>query len=123
MFSNIHTAKEKSMKFKAINKNREFIKGYKRGASFVSPLVVTYVLKNRCGHMRIGITASKKVGGAVQRNRARRIIREAVRSLNLDMSKNYDIIFVARSRTVHSKTQHLIPMIKLHMEKAGVLNA
>ena len=79
------------MKFKAINKNTEFIRGYRKGTSCVTPLFVSYVLKNRYGHTRIGITASKKVGCAVQRNRARRVIREALRSLNLDMSQNYDI--------------------------------
>lgn len=111
------------MKFKAINKNKEFIRGYKRGQSFVSPLVVCYVLKNRYGFTRIGITASKKVGGAVQRNRAKRIIRAAVRSLNLDMSQSYDLIFVARGKTVYSKSQYVAPMIKQHLEKAGILNA
>ena len=47
----------------------------------VSPVVVTYVLKNRAGTVRVGITTSKKIGGAVQRNRARRVIREPSGSL------------------------------------------
>ncbi len=111
------------MKFKAINKNTQFIRGYRKGVSTVTPLVVTYVLKNRYGHMRIGITASKKVGCAVKRNRARRVIREAVRSLNLDMSLGYDLIFVARSRTAKVKSYEIAPLIEQRLRDAGVINA
>ena len=111
------------MKFKAINKNTEFVRGYRKGTSSVSPLVVSYVLKNRYGHTRIGITASKKVGCAVKRNRARRDIREAVRSLNLDMSQSWDIILVARSRTAKAKSYEVAPQIEKQLRDAGVINA
>ncbi len=110
------------MKFKAINENKEFVRGYRKGASFVTPLAVVYVLKNRYGYMRIGITASKKIGGRVQRNRARRVIREAFRSLGVDMSQSYDIIFVARGRTTRCKSGEVTPLIKQALIEAGVLN-
>lgn len=111
------------MKFKAINKNTEFVRGYRKGISTVTPLVVTYVLKNRYGHIRIGITASKKVGCAVKRNRARRVIREAVRSLGLDMNQGYDIILVARSRTAKVKSYEVTPLIEQRLKAAGVIHA
>ena len=109
------------MKFKAINKNTEFIRGYRKGISTVSPLVVTYVLKNRYGHTRIGITASKKVGNAVKRNRARRVIRESVRQLGIDMTQSVDIIIVARSRTPYVKQQVVYSQLKGLCEKAGII--
>lgn len=111
------------MKFKAINKNTEFIRGYKKGTSTVTPMFVSYVLKNRYGHTRIGITASKKVGCAVKRNRARRVIREALRSLDLDMSQNWDIILVARSKTARAKSYEVAPLLKQRLTEAGVINA
>ena len=111
------------MKFKAVNKNTEFNRAYRRGNSFVDRTVVMYVIKNRYGYTRIGITASKKVGCAVKRNRARRVIREAVRSLNLDMSQNYDIIFVARSKTARAKSYEVAPLIEKRLTDAGVINA
>ena len=111
------------MKFKAINKNTEFIRGYKKGTSTVTPLFVSYVLKNRYGHTRIGITASKKVGCAVKRNRARRVIREALRSLDLNMSQNWDIILVARSKTARAKSYEVAPLLKQRLTEAGVINA
>jgi len=111
------------MKFKAINKNTQFVRGYRKGISCVTPLVITYVLKNRYGYTRIGITASKKIGSAVKRNRARRVIRAAVRSLNLDLTQSYDIIFVARSKTTKVKSWQLTPLIEKRLTEAGVINA
>ncbi len=109
------------MKFKAISQNRDFKRGYKKGESYISPLVVCYVIKNRYNHLRIGITASKKIGNAVRRNRARRLIRESVRLLNLDKNKGYDLIFVARSKTTYSNMQNVQRDIKNHLIKAGII--
>ena len=53
---------------------------YGRGKSYVHPHCVLYVAKNRLGYTRIGLTATKKVGHAVQRNRARRVMRAACRN-------------------------------------------
>ena len=111
------------MKFKAVNKNTEFNRAYRRGNSFVDRTVVMYVIKNRYGYTRIGITASKKVGNAVKRNRARRVIRESLRQLNLDMTQSVDIILVARSKTPYVKQQVVYSQLKELCEKAGILRA
>lgn len=66
------------MRYRVLNKNREFTRAYSRGKSFVHPLLVTYVVKTRTKKLRVGITSSKKIGNAVVRNRARRVIRAAM---------------------------------------------
>ena len=66
------------MKYRVLNKNRDFVRIYARGKSYVHPHLVLYVAKNRLGRPRVGLTATKKVGGAVQRNRARRVMRAAL---------------------------------------------
>ena len=96
--------------------NREFLRLYKKGKSQVSPLLVTYILPNRLGRVRIGITASTKIGGAVQRNRARRVIRAAWQELNETVVGGWDIVFVARSRTTTCKTPQLKKVMGLHLE-------
>lgn len=108
------------MKFTAINKNSTFIKGYKKGVCYVHGLVVVYVLKNKLGKVRIGITSSKKIGKAVMRNRARRVIREAVRASGLKFNQGYDLIFVARSRTPLAKSTQLITPVRNAFLQAGV---
>jgi ribonuclease P protein component len=80
---------------------------YKKGKSIVCPGVVTYYIKNRKSFNRYGITAGKKVGNAVLRNRARRIIRQAYLQAEHRMPKGYDFVFVARGRTPKMKTQDI----------------
>ena len=93
--------------YPVLNRNGDFVRLYKRGKSQVHPLLVTYLMKNRKGLTRVGITATKKVGGAVQRNRAKRIIRAAWRQLRPTVPQGYDLVFVARSRTTQCKMQQL----------------
>lgn len=88
-----------------IKKNRDFTRMYRRAKSQTGQVLVTYCAKNRLGHNRIGITASKRVGNAVRRNRAKRVIRAAYTGLEGALPQGYDFIFVARSRTAHCKMQ------------------
>ena len=88
-----------------IKKNRDFTRMYRRAKTKTGPLLVTYCARNRLGHNRIGITASKRVGDAVRRNRANRVIRAAYTGLEQQLPQGYDFIFVARSRTAHCKMQ------------------
>ena len=67
--------------------NKEFNRAYYRGKHAVGPTLVTYAVKNRNGVCRIGITASKKVGKAHDRNRAKRVIRESYRQLSGKITK------------------------------------
>ncbi len=82
-----------------ICENRLFRRLYKTGKSVVTPLFVLYVRKNGQKHNRLGITTSKTVGKAVQRNRCRRVLREAYRLLEPQIYSGYDLILVARTRT------------------------
>ncbi len=104
-----------------ITDNCDFRRAYARGKVFTNPALVTYVRKNRAGICRIGITASKKIGGAVERNRARRVIRAAYLALPETVSGHYDIVFVARTRTIRTKSTELIPVIRKHLQSAGVI--
>ena len=47
-------------KYVTVKENRDFSRIYKRGKSFVSPVLVTYVIKNRSDNVRYGITTGKK---------------------------------------------------------------
>ena len=104
-----------------ISKNREYRKIYNRGKNMISPLVITYVLKNKFNNTRVGITTSKKIGNAVKRNRARRVIRESFYSLRKNIKNGYDLVFVARGRTSKVKMGEVLKDITYHLEKLGVI--
>lgn len=106
-----------------LNQNTDFKRVYYRGKNQCHPALISYVLKNRAGCLRIGITASKKTGGAVKRNRARRIIKEAFRHLAPELRQNagYDVVFVARAKTSRMKMWDVLEVMRMHMDKAGLL--
>lgn len=101
--------------------NSDFRRAYMRGKSYTNPALVTYVIKNRAGLCRIGITASKKIGNAVARNRARRVIREAFRMIDLPIKGNFDIVFVARTKTVFKKSTDIYEVMISQLKQAGLI--
>ena len=62
-----------------LKENRDFRRLYGRGRSASSDCLVVYAMHNKFGAGRLGITVSVKLGCAVQRNRIKRLIREAYR--------------------------------------------
>lgn len=88
-----------------INQNYLFRRLYRVGKCEVTPYFALYIKKNRGKKNRLGITTTKKIGGAVQRNRARRVLVEAYRLLEDEMPKGYDMVIVARKRAVYTKMQ------------------
>jgi len=103
-----------------LNTNSDFRRAYARGKAYTNPALVTYVVKNRAGICRIGITSSKKIGIAVERNRARRVIRAAMFNMP-QLQGSYDIVFVARRRTIFSKSTEVEAAMKSHLISAGVI--
>ncbi len=110
-------------KYLSLNENTAFQRVYYRGKSCAKPALVVYVLKNRVGICRVGITTSKKIGNAVERNRSRRVIRAAWQSVfsqNLT-DGSYDIVFVARSKTKYLKTPQVEKAMTELLKEVGVI--
>ena len=108
-------------RFVPICENRDFRRIYARGRSFVTPVLVVYVMKNRDRGLRVGITTSKKTGNAVKRSRSRRVIREAVRALAPRIRDGYDLVLVARGKTPFVKSTQVQEALEQQLEKAGLL--
>lgn len=110
------------MKGQTLKENKDFRRLYYRGKSEASPVLVTYAMKNRRGGCFYGITTSKKIGGAVERNRARRVIRAAYRSLEPKINGSWDFVFVARTRTTVVKSQVVEKAMLEHMQALGAID-
>lgn len=109
------------MKFTAVRENHLFQKAYSKGRRFVTPSLAVYVLpdyrreKLKRAHPqkimvnRIGLTVSKKLGGAVVRSRCRRILREAYRQLDKSygVKTGYLLILAAREPATAMKSTEL----------------
>ncbi|MBQ9086754.1 MAG: ribonuclease P protein component [Clostridia bacterium] len=96
------------MKHMAIRENHLYQKAYKNGKRFVGRYTAVYVLRDYAAPRlkkehpqklfvnRLGLSVSKKIGGAVERNRAKRIIRAAYDTLCHDLKTGFLIVISAR---------------------------
>ena len=83
----------------ALKKNYEFKRLYNKGKSAASQCAAVYCRRNGRAENRLGITVSTKLGGAVQRNRIRRRLKEIYRLNEGKLSLGYDVVIVARMRS------------------------
>ncbi len=104
-----------------LKKNHEFRRLYQKGASAVGGGMVLYCRKNRLGHNRAGFTVSVKLGNAVTRNRARRRLREVFRLNSPRLNQGWDLILVARGRTLTASWRELNDTFLRLCGKLGLL--
>jgi len=79
-----------------IRKRRDYVTVYQQGVRSNSEHFTIIARKNQVGSSRLGITVSKKVGNAVQRNRIKRLVREFFRLNRLRLSTPQDIVIIAK---------------------------
>lgn len=94
-----------------LNQNKDFLALYKRGVCIPLRHVVLYVRRNRFGFNRLGVTAGKKLGNAVCRNRAKRLIRQAYRETEALLPCGVDLVIVARSSILQIKSPELTALL------------
>jgi len=80
-----------------IKKNADFSRVFREGSSTANRQFVIYTLKKEDQkQFRIGLSVSKKLGNAVERNHIKRYIRQALNELNNDLQTNLDYVVIAR---------------------------
>jgi ribonuclease P protein component len=98
--SESHELSRTDIHFRAADRLRsgsEFRRIYALRCSVGGSLVVLYGAANSLGHARLGLSVSRKVGGAVVRNRWKRLLREAFRTSRSRLPLGLDLIAIPRS--------------------------
>jgi len=86
-----------------LKQNHIFRRLYAKGESAVGRFVVVYAKRNGTNQNRLGITTGVKLGRAVDRNRARRRIRETYRLNESRLKQGYDLVIVARTAAIEGE--------------------
>jgi len=104
-----------------LTRRGEFLKVAGRGRKAARPGLVLQALPQPQGGLRLGFTATKKIGNAVARNRAKRRLREAARlTLGEAPPPGWDLVLVARDTTGGRDWDKLLGDLRGALRQAGV---
>jgi ribonuclease P protein component len=79
-----------------LRRTEDFARLRKQGLTTQNRFILMSQMPNGLSHNRYGLVTSSRIGGAVVRNRMRRLLREALRSLNPQLRSGFDVVFVVR---------------------------
>jgi len=100
---------------------RDFATIQDRGTSRSHPLLVARFLRNERDDTRFGLATGRRLGNAVVRNRARRRLREALRSKAGSIQPGWDVLIVARPALVTSEYRTIVEALDRLLGRAGIL--
>lgn len=120
------------MKNIAIKEHHLYNKAYKKGKSYAGRLVAVYVLRDYTAERRkkenpqkkyvnrVGLSVSKKLGGAVARNRAKRLIRAGFDTVKPNLAGGNLIVIAARGAILRKKSYDVAAELKAAFIEIGL---
>ena len=94
-------------KIKTLKKNYEFKYVLSKGTYYRGKYITVYVKENKDNKNVIGIAINTKLGKAVKRNHAKRLVRENFRLLKDKLSQGYNIVFLLNKNVEINKLEFL----------------
>ena len=111
------------MASKGLTKDGQFRAVYRKGTKEVGEKVVIYYLREGSGGILPGFVASKKIGKANQRNRAKRLMREIFKQLRGRITTdNIWIVFIASFKPDETNYGELFDDVESSMARAGLIS-
>ena len=91
------------------------------GKSIAHPLfVLIYLHDTSVDNAPVGVIASKAVGGAVERNRAKRVLRSAADELHENIQPDCMVLLLARQELLDHDTPEITELLASQLKKAGI---
>jgi ribonuclease P protein component len=104
-----------------LTRSTDFKRVRRTGKSYAHPFVVLVVQASETPRVRVGVTAGRSVGGAVQRNRAKRLLREAMRPLLPHLIPGWDLVLIARPALLSSTLQDIRQTLANLLRRAQIV--
>jgi ribonuclease P protein component len=105
-----------------LTNSSDFQRVRRTGTSYAHPLVVLIVSHGDHPVTRFGISAGRSLGGAVQRNRAKRLLREAIRHRLADVHPGWDAVLVARAPILGASWKDIESGVSQLLFKSGLID-
>jgi ribonuclease P protein component len=105
-----------------LTRSEDFKRVRRSGKSYAHPLVVLIVQTHDQPRVKVGVAAGRTVGTAVHRNRAKRLLREAMRTLLPSIASNLDLILIARPGLVTATLEETRQALLNLLGRAQILN-
>lgn len=93
---------------RSLAKRRDFDLVFREGLTSAAKYLVLYARYNELDWNRLGLSVSKKIGKAVVRNRVKRLLREAVRTMLGNSLQHYDLVVVAKKAAAEARLENFI---------------
>ncbi|HNT23250.1 MAG TPA: ribonuclease P protein component [Anaerolineales bacterium] len=104
-----------------LTRSTDFKRVRQFGKSYAHPLVVLVTLPNPGTDSRCGVAAGRSLGGAVQRNRAKRMLREAMRPLMTVIRPGWDLLLLSRRPLAQAQLPEIQSALQQLLRRAGLL--
>ena len=105
-----------------LTSSTDFKRVRRTGDSYAHPFLVLIVASNDLERSRFGFTAGRSVGGAVQRNRARRRMRAALHHYLSSIQPGWDILLIARPAILETPWEQLLRALRQVLQRAEILD-
>lgn len=103
-----------------LTRSTEFKRVRNYGKSFAHPLVVLIALATEEPGLRVGVAAGRSLGVAVQRNRAKRLLREAIRPEIPALFTGRDIVLIARPLLLRTQFSEITKAVSGLLRRANL---
>ena len=106
-----------------LRRRQDFARLRRDGRVYHHRLMRLSLLSNDLAHNRYGVIVTKAIGGAVERNRTRRLVREAVRLLHPQLKPGFDVVIIARPGLGGQPFREVWRIVKDMCRQAGILES
>ena len=103
-----------------LKKKYQFNYVYRTGKSVGAKLLILYFCPSKNANVKVGISVSKKIGGAIVRNKTKRRIREAIMPYLKSLKPNFNVVLIAKQTIVNASFDEIKSELNYLLKKANL---